>query len=447
MRQGARQPFGVHLSLGDAVDEMVLMWFTSAAMEEEAKVQLGLADDELRTEVTATSAVMEDKVSYVHKAMLKSLAPRTTYYYRCGSSKDGWSRVHTFSREGAEMPDTETVTFLTYGDMGVHFKNSHATLLAVQKEEPLDSIDFVFHAGDLAYAFKNMSRWRVFLDRIEPIASKVPYLVCTGNRDDIDDVHKRFSMPLSNGEGSRNLYYSFQYTYVYGIVLAVGGQVPFDLKSQQFSWLLKELEKASALRNDVNSQVSWIVVWVHTPLYSSSDGHAGGNKELRDLTEKLFVDFKVTLILAGDDHVYERSFPRFQTQVEIPGPDSVDGSDTLIVDSKYPVSFTVGTGGIDLDGWKSKDRPIWSAHRELAHGYLKVVANAEKLTTTFVRASDGKVLDKMHLATTTPKRARARRGGWVPQLLVMAGIVAAVYVFVVYKRNNSRPASPFLAKY
>ncbi len=187
------------------------------------------------------------------------------------------------------------------------------------------------------------------------------------------------------------------------------------------------------------------MVWVHTPLYSSSNGHAGGNRELRELVEKLFVDYRVSLIVAGDDHVYERSFPRFGDLVEIPAAESTLGADTLVVDPKYPTSFTVGTGGIDLDAWSSGDRPIWSAHRELTHGYLKVVANAERLTASFVRADDSKVVDRVHLATTAPKRARSRRGGWVPQLLVMVGIVAAVYVVVVYKRNT-RPTSPFLNK-
>jgi hypothetical protein len=122
----------------------------------------------------------------------------------------------------------------------------------------------------------------------------------------------RFLMPLRGVDnGVRNQFYSFQYTYIYGIVMAVGGQVPFSDESYQRSWVLKELEvyggkqrlksfdfffsfqRAAALRNDPRSQVSWIVVWVHTPMYSSSNGHAGGNAELRKSFEKLFVDFKV----------------------------------------------------------------------------------------------------------------------------------------------------------
>jgi hypothetical protein len=75
-------------------------------------------------------------------------------------------------------------------------------------------------------------------------------------------------------------------------------------------------------------------VWVHTPMYSSSNGHAGGNADLRKLYEEIFVRAKVSLIFAGDDHVYERSFPRFQENVLIPSPSDVLGTDTLITDAK-----------------------------------------------------------------------------------------------------------------
>lgn len=260
--QGANSPFGVHIAFGDAPDEMVVMFYTKAASS--AKVQFGRNRAFLSHSAVATGVVLEDGTSVMHTAVLQLLAPRKTYYYRCGNNDDGWSEVFHFVREGETMPDVETVTFLTYGDMGVHFKTSGAVLDAIQQRESLDSIDFIFHAGDLAYAFKNMTRWSVFLERVQPIASQVPYMVCAGNRDDLADVDKRyfrpplvilhplmtfflsccrFRMPRRGSEsGVRNQYYSFQHTYLFGIVMAVGGQVPFGEASEQHAWLLKELE-------------------------------------------------------------------------------------------------------------------------------------------------------------------------------------------------------------
>lgn len=125
-------------------------------------------------------------------------------------------------------------------------------------------------------------------------------------------------------------YYSFRYGWVYGIVLAVGGQVdvspllsfggspppqvPFDADSAQLAWIRSELIRASTLKR--MGAISWIVVWPHTPIYSSSDGHKGGNADMRPILEPLFVKHKVTLIIAGDDHVYERAFPRFAEHVD-----------------------------------------------------------------------------------------------------------------------------------
>jgi hypothetical protein len=36
---------------------------------------------------------------------------------------------------------------------------------------------------------------------------------------------------------------------------------------------------------------------------------------MRPTMEPLFVKYGVSLVVGGDDHVYERSFPRFATEV------------------------------------------------------------------------------------------------------------------------------------
>lgn len=214
-------------------------------------------------------------------------------------------------------------------------------------------------------------------------------MVATGNRDDLADVYKRFYWTVPGRP-----YYSFHWGWLVGIVLAVGGQESYDVDSAQFKWLKTELESAKELK--AKGIVTWIVVWAHTPIYSSSDGHKGGNADMRPALEPLLVKYGVHLIIAGDDHVYERSFPRFADDVQMPLPTDVLGADSLINDPKFPVHFTVGTGGIDLDGWIPGPRPMWSAHRELSHGYLKVVAFQHQLTTSFVR-SDGKEVDIVHI--------------------------------------------------
>lgn len=433
----------VHLSLDDDTSAILVQW---SSANKDATLRWGKSRSGLDLTSEAVSEPLEDDTHYMHTAKLAPVALNTRYYYQCGSGAESWSEVFSFVRSGSVE---ERVSFVTFGDTGVHVKSAEVTLDAVKQHGQLDETDFVFHAGDLAYAFKNWTRWSVFMDRIQPIASRLPYLVCTGNRDDLADVDKRFRMPLRPGSNARrNLYYSFRMGLVYGLAVAVGGQVPYGDGSEQLQWLAAELATAAAARADASDPTRWVVVWAHTPMYSSSDGHAGGNAEMRTAMEALFVEHGVALVVAGDDHVYERSFPRFRDTVAVPPPEQVVGADTLIVDPKYPVSFTVGTGGIELDGWKSpSERPIWSAHREITHGFLRVVATPTMLTSSFVRASDGKVLDVMHLQLSSGEsRGSSSSGGgtgWFTKLLVLT----AILVGIAYFFRRSKPSGPKIQLY
>lgn len=41
----------------------------------------------------------------------------------------------------------------------------------------LDNIDIVFHIGDISYANGYISQWDQFTAQVEPITSKVPYMI------------------------------------------------------------------------------------------------------------------------------------------------------------------------------------------------------------------------------------------------------------------------------
>ncbi|CAL5428594.1 unnamed protein product [Camellia sinensis] len=47
----------------------------------------------------------------------------------------------------------------------------------------LESIDIVFHIGDICYANGYLSQWDQFIAQIEPIASTVPFMVASGNHE------------------------------------------------------------------------------------------------------------------------------------------------------------------------------------------------------------------------------------------------------------------------
>lgn len=68
----------------------------------------------------------------------------------------------------------------------------------------------------------------------------------------------------------------------------------------QLSWIEDELK---------NSNSDWKICFFHHPIYSSGKRH-GSSMELRAVLEPLFVKYKVSLVLSGHEHFYERLKPQ-----------------------------------------------------------------------------------------------------------------------------------------
>lgn len=52
-----------------------------------------------------------------------------------------------------------------------------ALITTDQLVQDLDNYDIVFHIGDMPYANGFLSQWDQFTEMVEPIASRVPYMV------------------------------------------------------------------------------------------------------------------------------------------------------------------------------------------------------------------------------------------------------------------------------
>ena len=60
------------------------------------------------------------------------------------------------------------------------------------------AIDVVLHVGDISYADGYQPDWDLFLQKVEPVAAKVPYMVSPGNHEaffDFTSYRYRFQMP------------------------------------------------------------------------------------------------------------------------------------------------------------------------------------------------------------------------------------------------------------
>ncbi|PRP76793.1 hypothetical protein PROFUN_14843 [Planoprotostelium fungivorum] len=361
---------------------------------------------------------------WVHSAQLGGLTPSHSIYYRI-TSKDGNDKTHTTPiyefKSKAESNIVKNIRFAAFGDMGVNYTAqwtaNQLTQLATSKPQldfilhlgDLPQLDFILHLGDLAYTFGNWTKWNVWFDMMEPVASRTPYMIVPGNRDEEHFLRERFSMPtpfnLNNENPSclekNQVYYDFDYGLVAVVTLpfrGAGSKSNYEGCPQLFEWFEQTLERYHNRIEDPQDPLRWLVVAIHTPFYSSSDGHPsadrtyGGNKALKDMIEHLFLKYKVDIGVFGDDHNYERTHPVFDDQVDSVG--ITEKGSRVYNNPKSTMHFLIGTGGINLDGWLNPNHPPeWSAYREISHGFVLFDATSSSISGTFVRSSDGSRVD------------------------------------------------------
>ena len=125
---------------------------------------------------------------YIHHAEIHGYAPNELVDYVVGDD------AHETAVFTVKMPPGpgERVTIAVFGDMGhaieddAHSWQSYGSPskhVMAQLISDLDEYDAVFHIGDISYATGYNSVWDEFLDQIEPIASKRPYLITLGNHE------------------------------------------------------------------------------------------------------------------------------------------------------------------------------------------------------------------------------------------------------------------------
>ncbi|GMI23203.1 hypothetical protein TrRE_jg10068, partial [Triparma retinervis] len=164
---------------------------------------------------------------------------------------------------------------------------SNAQILDYVKEEVDEgNFDMILHVGDFAYDMNsdNGRRGDDFMNNIQPLASRVPYMVDAGNHEQAQSfAHytERFrNMPnnaggnvtTDNGVAPNNWYYSHDFGNVHFI--AINTEVLFVYK--QHEHVRKQFEFIeNDLMNVDREKTPWIVVHGHRPMYCSCDADCG----------------------------------------------------------------------------------------------------------------------------------------------------------------------------
>lgn len=403
----AQQPDQGHIALTQKLGEMAVTWVSNATTN--AQVRWGLSETQLDQVAAATGETYTiaqlcatpatDPKNFldpgtIYTAVLSGL-PTTgqNIFYQYGSPAGGWSNITSFHMVAAgKLP----FNFTAFGDMGVSPGQRPAPQTSELILGRIETTDLVVHIGDVSYARGYAYIWDAFFHEIEPIATRVPYMVGIGNHeyDYIGQPFKpswstygtdsggecgipymsRLPMPISNPTApyrDRVLYYSFSYGPVHFAML--DSEVDYLNNSAQRNWL--EADLASVDR----SVTPFVVVTNHRPMYDSSSGAALPEvREVRTSIEPLLVKYAVDLVLVGHVHVYQRSCRVLEEKC----------------DDKGPVHMTIGMAGNTAQGpWLPE--PDWVQARSLNFGvtFFQVV-NSTAMFVQFQRDSTGAIEDE-----------------------------------------------------
>uniref|UniRef100_A0AC34QEB1 Purple acid phosphatase n=1 Tax=Panagrolaimus sp. JU765 TaxID=591449 RepID=A0AC34QEB1_9BILA len=314
-------PEQIHIAIGKDANSMVVNWVTmEPAGTPHVRYGTNAASlDQIQDGVT-DDFEYEGIHRYMHAVTLKNLQPGKIYYYKVGTSAS-WSRQLQFKSFPAGEFELRVCVF---GDLGYYNGTSLPYLIAAAEN---DKFDMVIHVGDIGYDLHSEKgvRGDKYMREMEPLVSRVPYMVIAGNHEDdqknFSHYHYRFTMPNYD-----NQFYSFDLSTVHFVGVSTEYYGSFYLYGHQpvmnqYAWLQDDLKKADANR----ANIPWIISFQHRPFYCSNDNSFEcrafentlvrvGYEEMPGL-ESIFDEYGMDFGFWGHEHSYERLLPVFNRTV------------------------------------------------------------------------------------------------------------------------------------
>lgn len=362
-------PSQVRLSFGpDPKTTVSVVWHTQTETQT-STVQNG-ESEKLGKTADGKTVSYEYQTNIIHEAQIKNLSPDKKYFYRAGDSAGGWSKIFSFKTAPKE---SKPFTFTAWGDQGTS-KNSMKNVSLALAEFPA----FHLMLGDISYANGNQPVWDTWGLTAEPLTSMVPFMTTIGNHENEKIAGKRigyvsylarFAMP------GNEQWYFFDYC---GVRFIAFNSDDYGNK-EQLKWFGEILKKTSQDKN-----IHWVIVFEHHPLYGSTKNR-GNNVGLIMTQQSILDSFKVDLVLAGHDHVYERMYPMKGGKATTSEMHSYKkGQGTL-----YVVS---GGGGNPLYAFMP-EKPAVTAYREVLHHYLRIKVDPQSSIRVEAVKTIGKTRD------------------------------------------------------
>ncbi|KAM0866651.1 hypothetical protein ACQ4PT_042483 [Festuca glaucescens] len=262
----------------------------------------------------------------------------------------------------------------------------------------LDNTDVVFHIGDISYANGYLSQWDQFTQQVEPITSRVPYMLASNSVSPMMAVG--ITSEISPNSGSfyngtdsggecgvpaATMYYvptenraNYWYMADYGMFrfCVADSEQDWQEGTEQYSFI------EHCLATVDRAKQPWLIFTAHRVLgYSSgfyySFNGAFGEPMGRQILEPLWRRYRVDVAFYGHFHPYERTCPVHQEKCVQEGT----------------VHVVVGGAGAYMSNFTTV-APPWSVYRDMDYGFGKLTASNEMtLQFEYRRSSDGQVYD------------------------------------------------------
>lgn len=364
------------------------------------------------------------------EAKLTGLTANTRYFYKIGNQTE---------RSFLTAPTLGSSNFNVYAQGNIGSTSKYFNTGVIQDIIANDLPSFVVGLGDLTLGSDNgkASIDQHFND-VMVWSREAAYMPVWGDKDAITSTNEsfknykgRFAVPnpqTSPGSplaGSEDWHW-FDYGNARFITL------PEPWTGAWADWNTK----AGALmaQAQANSNIKFIVTFVHRPAYSS--GHYSGSPALKNMLDKLGDTYsKYKLNINAHSNNYERSFPQHGV-----------------------THITAGTGGANLaqDGaclWLTCAKPSWSAFRAMHLGALKLQFTASNIKGSFicgpagggannVNCTKGSVVDSFTIGSAAVAAGAVSNAAPALPDVIVTSISYANGVFTSTVKNQGTAATP-----
>ena len=215
--------------------------------------------------------------------------------------------------------------------------SAHETALSMYRK----GVDLTLGLGDYAYSTGSSAVHAWWDNQMAPVHER--FKGALGNHDTQDQ--SVYAQLFGQSDG---WFYSFDKQGVHFV--AMNTEEAFEPGSSQYKFIDQDLQSASS-RSDVN----WIIVYFHQPMYTSPSHHAPVSS-LRNAYHPLFDKYDVDLVLQGHNHNYQRSFPIEYNSKDPSQPIVTSSENAVYNDPPGQIYAEVGTAGQEsypLDGRSS----------------------------------------------------------------------------------------------